>query len=535
MKEYSKKFLLAIMSLLCVLVLFSCTSISSKAADTLPYGTLIDGINFNLAIKKLVKPSVSYPNEKDTLIKNIYFTNSPMSTRMAANVGNSVTAYFNSSKGDLYIYCYKQIRFNPDSKCMFRNLINLQSINFGNSIDTRSVQELNCMFQNDIKLKSIDLSSLKTENCTNMYGMFSGCSGLESLNLTSFNTAKCANISTMFYGCSSLKSVNLSSFNTANVKDMSRLFVDCKALTSVDLKNFNTSNVTDMQEMFSGCSSLKQVNLSGFNTANVTNLSYMFNECSSLETVDLRSFKLTEINYDAQGAGFFNYCDSLKTIYAPSYIPKDFAYDYITDIDIGNQQFVRKLGQIAVDDNNNGIPDHGTFYSKFPKSDVPHKYLVVSKLANPAKVDGEDPQVVASREAHRQKTYTVNGITYTIDNDSNATAIKFGDIKKASINKVTINGVTYPVVAISDGACMNNKVIKKLTLGANVKTIGKNAFKGCKKLKKITIKANKKLKVGKNAFKKLPKKATITVKSVKGNVKTKVMKALKKQTNAKVK
>ena len=52
---------------------------------------------------------------------------------------------------------------------------------------------------------------------------------------------------------------------------------------------------------------------------------------------------------------------------------------------------------------------------------------------------------------------------------------------------------------------------------------------------KITIKANKSLKVGKNAFIKLHKKAVIKVKGVNGNAKKKIVKAIKKQTKATVK
>jgi len=33
-------------------------------------------------------------------------------------------------------------------------------------------------------------------------------------------------------------------------------------------------------------------------------------------------------------------------------------------------------------------------------------------------------------------------------------------------------------------------VVKKVTIGANVAVIGKNAFKGCKKLASITVKKN---------------------------------------------
>ena len=122
---------------------------------------------------------------------------------------------------------------------------------------------------------------------------------------------------------------------------------------------------------------------------------------------------------------------------------------------------------------------------------------------------------------------TVNGITYIIDVNNKATAIKINTKKKAVLNKVTANGTTYPVVAIADNACKNNKKIKALSIGSNVTSIGKDAFKGCKKLKKITIKANRSLTVGKGAFKKIGKKATIRIKGIKGKARKKLIKSIK--------
>lgn len=55
-------------------------------------------------------------------------------------------------------------------------------------------------------------------------------------------------------------------------------------------------------------------------------------------------------------------------------------------------------------------------------------------------------------------------------------------------DKVTINGQSYPVTKISSGAFSGSKV-QKVTLGKNVKNIGTNAFKNCKKLTKVTFPA----------------------------------------------
>ena len=54
---------------------------------------------------------------------------------------------------------------------------------------------------------------------------------------------------------------------------------------------------------------------------------------------------------------------------------------------------------------------------------------------------------------------------------------------------VTYDGITYKVASIAPGAFKNNKKLTKVTIGSNVKTIGKQAFYGCKNLKSITIKS----------------------------------------------
>ena len=63
-------------------------------------------------------------------------------------------------------------------------------------------------------------------------------------------------------------------------------------------------------------------------------------------------------------------------------------------------------------------------------------------------------------------------------------------LKKVSIkSKLTINGVKYKVTAIAKKAFKNNKKIKTVVIGKNVKKIGKGAFAGCKNLKYIKVKS----------------------------------------------
>ncbi|MBE5870244.1 MAG: hypothetical protein E7294_03135 [Lachnospiraceae bacterium] len=138
-------------------------------------------------------------------------------------------------------------------------------------------------------------------------------------------------------------------------------------------------------------------------------------------------------------------------------------------------------------------------------------------------------------------TETFGGNNYVVTNASSASpevAYKQPadkNTKSVTIPKtITVKGVTYKVTAIADNAFKGNKKLKKVTIPVGITAVGKNAFGGCTALKSITIpegvttiganafKGNKSLKkivikstvlkkVGKNAFKGIYKKATIKV------------------------
>jgi uncharacterized protein YjdB len=64
--------------------------------------------------------------------------------------------------------------------------------------------------------------------------------------------------------------------------------------------------------------------------------------------------------------------------------------------------------------------------------------------------------------------------------------------------KVKIAGKKYSVTKIAKGALKNNKKVKKITVGTNVKTIEKDAFTGCKNLRWLKIQSKKITKIGKS-------------------------------------
>lgn len=123
--------------------------------------------------------------------------------------------------------------------------------------------------------------------------------------------------------------------------------------------------------------------------------------------------------------------------------------------------------------------------------------------------DKETTTTPAVAEKSKTGELKASGNSYKLSGNS---AIFMSAAKKASVtvpDSIKVNGKIYKVTVIADSAFKNNKVLKKIVIGKNVKTIKANAFRGCKNLKSITVKTTKlkASKVGKNAFKGINKKA----------------------------
>ena len=125
------------------------------------------------------------------------------------------------------------------------------------------------------------------------------------------------------------------------------------------------------------------------------------------------------------------------------------------------------------------------------------------------------------------------GLKYKL-NHKKKTAVVTGAVKKTAA-KITIpktvkaNGLTYTVTEIGKEAFKGLKKLTEVTIGANVRKIGNDAFRSCAKLKTINIKTKHLTTastVGSNAFKGIYSKATF--KCPKGMAKT-YKKILKKK------
>lgn len=134
-------------------------------------------------------------------------------------------------------------------------------------------------------------------------------------------------------------------------------------------------------------------------------------------------------------------------------------------------------------------------------------------------------------------SYRVEGITYRLKSDGSfsyeaANAAKLKKKKSVIVPDIVVaGGKRYKVTEIQGGAFQGLKKLTKVTIGENVKIIGKNAFRNCKKLKQLVFIGTKLKKVNKNAFKGTAKKLKITC----PNKKKKAYKNLIKKSGLKTK
>ena len=77
--------------------------------------------------------------------------------------------------------------------------------------------------------------------------------------------------------------------------------------------------------------------------------------------------------------------------------------------------------------------------------------------------------------------------------------------------KVKIGGVYYKITCVGRDAFKGCKKVTKVVIGSNVTVIGTRAFNGCSKLKTVKFNTNKIKRIGTNAFKDISKTATFKV------------------------
>ena len=147
-----------------------------------------------------------------------------------------------------------------------------------------------------------------------------------------------------------------------------------------------------------------------------------------------------------------------------------------------------------------------------------------AKPSDKSAVPGKNAQPGETGQPHKpaqkgEKLQDESGAGYVVakaDSKNPEVAYQKAAVTKGTVivpDTVEVNGTTYKVTSIEKNAFGTGKKIKTIILGKNVKTIKKDAFAGCKTLRKIIVKTKKLTKktVAKKAFRGVRKNVRIIV------------------------
>lgn len=117
---------------------------------------------------------------------------------------------------------------------------------------------------------------------------------------------------------------------------------------------------------------------------------------------------------------------------------------------------------------------------------------------------------------HKGQIISDGKLKYKVTSVENKTVSVIGsaDEKESSVvikASVKLAGTSYKITAVAKKAFQNNKNLKKVVIGKNIRTIGSRAFYKACRLRSVTVKSGKLKSVGKNAFRGIRKNAYINV------------------------
>ena len=191
---------------------------------------------------------------------------------------------------------------------------------------------------------------------------------------------------------------------------------------------------------------------------------------------------------------------------------------------------------ICPGDTNDGVMEYSlqkdqAYSKKIPTAKKAGTYTVWYRVVGDQNHEDTAPRSVTAEIRSATVTeVTVNGGIYTLNLKAKTATLKKAakdSVKSLVIeDSVSANNTTYPVTAIGNGACKGMKKLTKVTIGKNVKKIGKNAFNGCKKLKTIVIQTKQLTakNVGTDAFKNISSKPTVSCPAGKASSYGKILK-----------
>lgn len=212
--------------------------------------------------------------------------------------------------------------------------------------------------------------------------------------------------------------------------------------------------------------------------------------------------------------------------------------DYITDL------YAKWSGGTESEPSTAPLPSEAPKPSAAPSpSEAPQPSQAPEQSVTPGNPHTPTPTAAPSAPAlpKRGSQHKVKGLIYkvTASKASKKTVTVMRPVKKTE-KKITIpasvklGSYTYQVTAINAKAFRNNMKLTQVTIGTKITKIGRQAFEGCRNLKKITIRSKAVKKIEVNAFRKVKKGAKIYVPKAKYKAYKKYLKAAKITKDIKV-
>ena len=290
---------------------------------------------------------------------------------------------------------------------------------------------------------------------------FEECKNLETINLPNSITDMGG---FAFDSCKSLKSIVLPN----RLKVIKRgLFLNCESLTLVEIPN--------TVESIELCAFLECKNLTNITIPN------------SVTNIGDGAFIIDQVN------GIYSTIHANPNSYARTYAEQNgIKFKCLNTHSWDNGTVTTKATAI-----NDGAKVYTCTACKIKKTQK------ISKLGLPKK----------GKLITESKSKNIYKVTKSSAKNGTVEIVKVNKLKSNITipNTVTIDGLSYKVISISKNAFKNNKKIKKIIIGKNIKSIGTNAFYGCKNLKNIIVQSTQIKTIGKNTFKGIYPKAKIKV------------------------
>lgn len=258
-----------------------------------------------------------------------------------------------------------------------------------------------------------------------LQGMFMGTTSLEEVVLPkSLKTID----QNAFKDCSSLKKLSVGKSGGENVLDTvetinAGAFNGCSSLETLTLKNVAKIDSSDTNRTFGGCTSLKKVSVTGVTTTDNTGKTTLSTTIGTSAFKDNKALK--EINLD-----------TIKTV---------------------SQEAFRGCG----------VADDGTDPATLTLNNV-------NAIGSLAFYGCGFKAVQIPRQLTSVATGKINGVEYGPFAGGKLETVSFGTL----------------INTIPDNLCMNTTSLQKIELQsvkASLRTIGKNAFKGCTSVEEVTI------------------------------------------------